>query len=956
MKLVLVVARRELGAYFHSPIAYVFLLAFAGAALFTFFNLGTFFARGVADVRPLFDTIPLLLLLLVPALTMRLWSEEEKQGTLEVLLTLPVSHAELVAGKFLASWALLGLGLLLTLGLPITASFLGPLDWGPVVGGYLGGLLLGAAYLAIGQYISASTENQLLAFLLSLVACLALYGIGSDAFAGLFSDRVAAALRALGTGSRFASIARGVIDLRDVLYYVSLTAFFLVLCMHSLDAKRAPGAASGPPRRRVRSSLATAGLLGANLLALSALVAGWSGIRLDLTRDRRYSIHPASARLLRSLEEPVTVLGYFSSRTHPKLAPLVPELTDFLDEYRAASGGRLRVEIRDPGEDEEVEREANDRYGVQSTPFRLASKYETGIVNAYFAVVVRYGDRYVRYGFDDLIQVEPLPDGDAEVRFRNLEYDMTRAVKKAVSEFRGASELFERIGSPVTFVAILTPGSLPEVFSRIPDAVREAARELTERSKGRFQYEELDPARDPAAADRAQREFGARPMSLGLLGGGSFYLYGLLRVGERYEQIQLVRESLTAADVREAIEAVLRRQTPGFQKTVGLVAPDSGLPPEILQQLRMQGQNMPPPEYEQVRLFLEQDYRVQRASLAAAGGVPPDVDVLLVVDPRELSEVEIYNLDHYLVRGGRVVICAGRYRPNFDQNGLQVLPTVTGLEDWLAHMGITVEPALVLDDRNQPLPLPETRYTVLGPMRTWTLQPYPYLIAVQQEGFVNREVTGGLDAVGIYWGSPVRAAADTAHEAAVYELLRSSSRSWIDADLSRIGFVDYTVPDSGLAPRLLAVAMSGQFRSYYADRAPPRLSGSDSLRTAAPPLERSPETRLTVIGNAAFLSDLVAGLLSQPDGGFFLQNLRFVQNLIDWSTLDNDLVSIRSQGGRAPRLSRLEKPTEVALETVNYLVPAAFLVLLGMGRFVARRRTRPVTGPAPARTSKEEAA
>ena len=234
-----VIAARELRAYFHSPIAYVFLLAFAGAALFNFFNLQGFFSRGVADLRGLFDTVPLLLLLLVPALTMRLWSEEEKQGTLEILLTLPAQHRELVLGKFLASWCLLGVGLALTLGLPITVSFLGPVDWGPVVGGYLGALLLGAAYLAVGQFLSATTENQLLAFLLTAVVCLALYGVGSDPFVSLFSDQAAALLRSLGTGSRFASIARGVIDLRDIVYYVALTGFFLYLCVYSLQSKRA---------------------------------------------------------------------------------------------------------------------------------------------------------------------------------------------------------------------------------------------------------------------------------------------------------------------------------------------------------------------------------------------------------------------------------------------------------------------------------------------------------------------------------------------------------------------------------------------------------------------------------------------------------------------------------------------------------------------------------------------
>jgi ABC-2 type transport system permease protein len=232
------VAVRELRSYFNSPIAYIFLLVFAGAALFTFFNANAFFARGQADLRGLFEAIPLLMLLLVPALTMRLWAEEAKSGTIELLLTLPTTEVELVSGKFLASWALLAVGLAITFPLAVTVSTLGNLDWGPVVGGYVGALLLGAAYLAVGQFVSALTENQILAFILALVLCMVLYGLGTELFTGLFSDRTAATLRALGTGSRFDSIARGVIDLRDLLYYASLTLFFLGLSVGALRAKR----------------------------------------------------------------------------------------------------------------------------------------------------------------------------------------------------------------------------------------------------------------------------------------------------------------------------------------------------------------------------------------------------------------------------------------------------------------------------------------------------------------------------------------------------------------------------------------------------------------------------------------------------------------------------------------------------------------------------------------------
>ena len=238
MSRVRAMAAREFRAYFNSPIAYVFVMAFVGAAAFTFFNLNAFFARGQADLRGLFQAIPFLTLLLVPALTMRLWAEEAKQGSIEILLTLPAKEHELVSGKFLASWALLAVGLALTLPLVITVAWLGNLDPGPVIGGYIGALLLGAAYLAVGQFISALTENQIPAFILALFVCMGLWGLGTESFTSFFSDRVASLLRAVGTGSRFESIARGVIDLRDLLYYLSLTLFFLTLSVGALRAKR----------------------------------------------------------------------------------------------------------------------------------------------------------------------------------------------------------------------------------------------------------------------------------------------------------------------------------------------------------------------------------------------------------------------------------------------------------------------------------------------------------------------------------------------------------------------------------------------------------------------------------------------------------------------------------------------------------------------------------------------
>jgi ABC-2 type transport system permease protein len=702
-----------------------------------------------------------------------------------------------------------------------------------------------------------------------------------------------------------------------------------------------PDPAKAASRKRRVGVLVTLLLLAGNLVALNALLSSWASARLDLTRDRMFSISPATRRLLSSLDDDLYIYGYFSKRTHPKLAPLKPQIEDLLEEYRAmAPRRRLHVEIMDPGDNDRIEQEANDRFGVTSTPFRLASKYESGIVNAYFALVIKYGDQYVRYGFDDLIEVEPLPDGEVDVRLRNLEYDLTRAIKKVVYGFRGTTELFDRVGKPVHLIAVMTPDRIPANFKDVPDALRKASKQLEEAGKGRFTYEEIVPS-DAARQADVEKRFGARPMSVGLFGGEPFFLYGFLQVGDRTEQLPLTG-ALTAATAREMIEGSLKRQAPGFLKTVGVVTSTPSIPPEMMMQLRMQGQmpNMPPPEFDEVKNTLRQDYTVRDVSLDAPEGVPTEVDVLLVLKPKSLSERAVYNLDQYLMRGGRVILCSGAYDPEFGQQGLSVNPVDSGLEPWLKHNGVEITKTLLLDDHNQPLPIPEIRQTVFGPMQTWTMRPYPYLVEVRDDGLKDRAVTARLAAVGIYWGSPIEVTPPSSKSLKVTPILSSSDKSWTDDRLERVGQVEYTVP-AGSKPHLIAAALQGRFDSFFAGKPVP---GDSSKQEVA--LTRSPETRLVVVGNAEFVSDLVARALGRQQGGFFTQNLEFVQNLIDWMNLDNDLVSIRTRAAVARPIKRIGKGADVTIEVVNYLIPLLALGAFGLARYWRRRRVAPLVASA----------
>jgi ABC-2 type transport system permease protein len=235
---IVAITKKELRAYLNSTIAYVFLLLFSGAALVGFFNFPSIWSTNQATLRSLFDALPLLLLVLVPALTMRLWSEERKLGTLEILMTLPVSDSAVVLGKFLASLLLLAFGLLLTLGAAFTVAAYGNLDTGPVIGGYVAALLLGASYLSIGLLISSLTQDQILAFLGALLCCFALWAVGEEFFLRLWPQSVASVFESFGTGARFRSIARGVLDVRDLAYYASIVVLCLGANTAALKARR----------------------------------------------------------------------------------------------------------------------------------------------------------------------------------------------------------------------------------------------------------------------------------------------------------------------------------------------------------------------------------------------------------------------------------------------------------------------------------------------------------------------------------------------------------------------------------------------------------------------------------------------------------------------------------------------------------------------------------------------
>ncbi len=227
--------KKELWAYFNSPIAYIFIAAFLIIGNWLFFD--SFFKIGQANMRSYFSLLPWMFLFLSPALTMRLWAEEKKSGTIEFLLTLPVTDWQVVLAKFFGALVFAVLAMLLSFSVPLTIASLGNLDWGPVIGGYAGGMFLAGAYLSLGLFISGLTKNQIIAFVLGLAACFLAFIIGADFVVSGAPQFLQSAMSFLGLGGHFDNIAKGVIDTKDVAYYISFIFLFLYLNTRVIEGR-----------------------------------------------------------------------------------------------------------------------------------------------------------------------------------------------------------------------------------------------------------------------------------------------------------------------------------------------------------------------------------------------------------------------------------------------------------------------------------------------------------------------------------------------------------------------------------------------------------------------------------------------------------------------------------------------------------------------------------------------
>lgn len=968
------VAKKEMKLFLSSPIAWLFFLTFAAATLFIFFWAEAFFARNIADVRPMFEWMPILLILLCSTLTMRMWSEERRTGTLEHVLTQSAPLWSFALGKYLACVGLLILALLVMLPLPLSLSLVATIDWGPVAAGYLATLLLGSAYLAIGLFVSSRTQNQIVSLIGSVVLCGVFYILGHALITRTLGQSAGELMQSIGTGARFDAITRGVIDIADLAYYLCLTLIFMALTVYALEKERWTSIRTKPKHRRWQAATA---LLVLNAIALNLWIGQVDGWRLDTTKGKQYTLSDATRNYLAQLQEPLTLRGYFSAKTHPLLSPLVPQMKDLLREYEVAGNGKVRVEIVDPISHPEIEEEANQQFGIEPVPFQVADRYQSSIVSSYFDVLVQYADEHEVLGFRDLIDIKTQSASDIDVQLRNPEYDLTKSIRRVLTDFQTAGNVFSGIESPLALNAYVSAESqLPSELIEFKRVMTDVVDSIGESSEGKLTLRIIDPQDDGGVlAEQLSNDFGLRPMRAGLFSDDNFWFHLLLDDGNQLVQIPL--GDLSESQFSQNMDAGLKRFAKGFTRKIALVGGNDS--PMGVQPGMPAG-----PSFRALEDYLRAEYDVLNEDLSD-GSVSTEADLLLLAAPADLDETALFAIDQYLMQGGTVIASTSGWSTNLTRNSLDLVAQNSGLDEWLVHHGISIGDELVMDPQNAAFPLPVTRNVGGLQLQEMRMFDYPYFVDIRRDGMnADNPVVAGLDQVTMAWASPITFEGDSAiRDYSV--LLRSSPDAWLSSSNDIMPRLDEQTSGSSLWVRegdagehAVAIASQGRFESYFAGKPSPLTqgdeamsgaeadSGIDAIDTLAAEIsnsatdttvedsaerattlaqnmdnviERSAESaRLIVFASNDFLRDQITQMAGSASGTAYLAPFELMANAVDVALDDTGLLSIRSRGQFSKTLPPMENSSQRFWEYLNYLLAAVVIaIIFGLTRLWHRR-------------------
>lgn len=838
--------RKEIASYFNSAIAYIFIIVFVllNAGLF----MSNFFLIGQATMRPFFAILPFLLAVFLPAVTMRLWAEEKRGNTLELLLTFPMKTEELVVGKFLASFGFYLVALAATVAIPLMLMLVGRPDYGAILGGYVGAALLGALFLAVGIFISGFCRDQIVAFILSMMVCFSLHLVGMDFLATIIDGWIPGVGTFLqnfvATARHYDSFAKGVVAGGDVLYFLVGTVVFLVLNGFWLEGRLRPKA-------RTIFSSAVVISLGIFLLAnwfFSSMALG----RFDLTEGQIYTVSPTTKDILRNLKAPVTVKLYISpaEKMPTGMKTLEREIVDKLDELRIASAGHLDYKI-----------------------FHMEA-----------AKVVE----------------------EAAHQEKTLEEQLS---EKGIQPFQVQSIEADEVGVRL-------------VYSAISIAYKEKPEELIPR---------IVPANVP-----------------------------------ELEYLLISR-----------IYRMTLEQTP----RIALVAPyeERAVDPQLKALFSQLGASLPAQyredEYEIVQMALEYEgYKVNRIRLTEKEPVPEGVKTLIVLEPREMTKRQRYELNRFLVSGGSLFLAVQQYDYDYVPMGryLQIrpLPKEPNVNSLLERWGLKIDTRILADEQHEAINLGGVAR--VGPFPVSIPVKFPIHIVVPPGQMnPNISITSRLSSLFYLWGTAIELDEEKMKQQGLKSeiLFTSSKNSWT------VPFQPFALtpqalerqPDSPIGPFPLAVFVQGQFADAFSgqpvppwvekesgpgESSPKAINTSEQTakeaedqaipkektsaenekveETPAPEITPAPGKLILTGAATMFRRQLVQG------GG----HLAFLMNAVDVLALGEELVHIRSKQPIDRTIGHVSTAEKVFWRFMVTVFVPLLIAMAGGFRMILRRQAK----------------
>ena len=900
--------RRELAAFFTNPAAYIVTVIFLVASGIFFFS--TFFINGRADLRNFFSLLPIMLSLFVPALTMRLFSEELRSGSFETLMTLPVTSAQVILGKFLAAFLTSAAMLVPTLFYVVTACVFGKVDFGPIIGGYFGALFLCALYSAIGIFSSALTKNQIIAFFTALALSFALILFGMVLI--FLPAPLVQFFSWLSVTTHFQQISRGIADTRDIIYFVSLSAIFLLLTQQKISVKK---------NRDEKIDCAIFFLI----LILTNLVGARAFLRKDLTSGKMYSISPTSKELVKNLQEPMSVNVFFSSDLPAPYNSVDQYLRDILVEYKSAANKNFSYKIFDMKKTEN-ENIAHS-YGINQIQVQKVETTEVSAKAVWMGIAIAYGD--------DIKIFNPI-DSTA-----GLEYRLTTAMSKMISINDALAQLNSGLEVKLFPAAELSESGISNL-DRLEQTVSSATNSLNEKFFGKINLKIENPSSEEAK--QISEKYGIQLVTY--QDEQSVALGIVVELGENFVSIPLRLQNFFGwhllgleniqENISDAIESLLSKTVQiGYITGHGeneLYANPYGNPYAA--------------NSENFRNVLSDIYDLRQINLAEEE-IPLNIKCIVINGSKEeFSQSELFKIDQFVMKGGNILFCLDPLVESAenDPNATPAyLAPQNGLQKILNAYGIKPGANFVFDQNCYQ----ENQRN--GESRKLEWAPLVMQNALDQKNSITKFLS---EMIFLQNGSIDLSEAEKNPDLKTTVLAHSSEKSWLASE-NIILYPGYVFPPSDasqFAEQNLAVLVEGKFPSAFANEEIPieeKISAEDENISEKENAEQigtnaalaTQEKISKGIQNAKIIfvssAQVTTGKLINESGTEPMAY--FMRNAIDYLNGSEEFSEMRTKG-IARNLLEIKNPASAtAFKLFNQFGLAALVTLLGL--FVWRARS-----------------